>query len=130
MNPINSRIAACIKALGIKKTVFAERINVSQAFISQLTKGVSMPSERTISDICREFNVSEPWLREGIGEMFLPVPDYAEFDFMMTQIQESDDMFVKSLIRSILKSYWGLSENEKAVIRKFVDGLKKEIAGE
>lgn len=30
------------------------------------------PSDRTIADICREFNVSETWLRTGEGEMFQP----------------------------------------------------------
>ena len=28
-----------------------------------------MPSDRTISDICREFRVNETWLRTGEGEM-------------------------------------------------------------
>ena len=70
MDAINERIGKCIEALGIKKTHFANRLNVSQAFISQLTKGASSPSDRTIADICREFNVNEIWLRTGEGEMF------------------------------------------------------------
>ena len=70
MSTLSERISDLISELKIKKTVFAERLNVSQAFVTQLTKGVSQPSDRTISDICREFNVNELWLREGIGEMF------------------------------------------------------------
>ncbi len=31
---------------------------------------VAPTSERTISDICREFGVNESWLRTGEGEMF------------------------------------------------------------
>ena len=72
MDDINVRIAECIKSLKIKKTEFASRINVSQAFVSQLTNGISRPSDRTIADICREFNVNEIWLRTGDGEMFQP----------------------------------------------------------
>ena len=70
MNNLNERIDSLIKALNIRKTTFAERLNVSQAFVTQLTKGASQPSDRTIADICREFNVNEIWLREGVGEMF------------------------------------------------------------
>lgn len=70
MSNLNERIDALIKALNIRKTVFAERLNVSQPFVTQLTKGASQPSDRTIADICREFNVNEIWLREGVGEMF------------------------------------------------------------
>lgn len=70
MSTLSERISALISALGMKKTAFAESLNVSQAFVTQMTKGVSQPSDRTISDICREFNVNELWLREGIGEMF------------------------------------------------------------
>ena len=70
MSNLNERIDALIKALNIRKTAFAERLNVSQAFVSQLCAGVKQPSDRTISDICREFGVNEVWLREGVGDMF------------------------------------------------------------
>ena len=70
MGTLNERISELISELGIKKTAFAERLNVSQAFVSQLCSGVKQPSDRTISDICREFGANEIWLREGIGEMF------------------------------------------------------------
>lgn len=70
MDEINCRIKELIAALGIKKTVFAGQLNVSQAFVSQMCSGSSQPSDRTISDICREFDVNEEWIRTGKGEMF------------------------------------------------------------
>lgn len=73
MDDLNKRISYLIEQLGIKKTTFAERLNVSQPYISQLCAGTSNPSDRTISDICREFNVNEEWLRTGQGEMFKPL---------------------------------------------------------
>lgn len=71
MEKLNERISAIIEAKGIKKTAFAEELNVSQAFVSQLCSGIKQPSDRTIADICREFNVNETWLRTGEGEMFV-----------------------------------------------------------
>lgn len=44
---------------------FADRLGFSQNFIWQIEKGDRTPSDRTISDICREFGVREEWLRTG-----------------------------------------------------------------
>lgn len=125
MGNINDRIAMVVEKSNLSKTAFAERINVSQQYISKLTKQ-GIPSDRTIADICREFNVSEIWLRTGEGEMFIQLSDDEEFLQIMTDIQVSDDPF----IRSILKAYWLLSDEKKAVIREFVDSIQtKEKAG-
>lgn len=70
MSKINERISAVIQASGLTKTAFAERLKVSQQHVSRLAKD-GAPSDRTITDICREFGVSESWLRSGEGEMFL-----------------------------------------------------------
>ena len=67
---MNERIIFLIQKLNISKTKFAERLNISQAFVSQLCAGARDPSDRTISDICREFGCDEIWLRTGEGEPF------------------------------------------------------------
>lgn len=69
---MKDRILATLKETNITKTEFVKRLNVSQAFVSQMYSGVGNPSGRTISDICRIFRVSEQWLRTGDGEMFVP----------------------------------------------------------
>ena len=43
MSELNERISLLIDTLGIKKTAFAERLNVSQAFISQICSGSKQP---------------------------------------------------------------------------------------
>ena len=53
MEAINDRIAWCVKDSKLTKTAFAEKINVSQSFISRLVSGEKVPSDRTIADICR-----------------------------------------------------------------------------
>ena len=72
MNGFSERFGSAITVLGLKKTEIADRLNVSQAFVSQLCSGAKNPSDRTIADICREFNINEKWLRTGEGEMFQP----------------------------------------------------------
>ena len=68
---MNERIKKILEELGLKKVEFAERLHISRPYASELCSGAKSPSDRTISDICREFGVREAWLREGEGEMFV-----------------------------------------------------------
>lgn len=99
MDAIGSRISACIKALGITKTAFAERLNLSQPHISRITSNNSVPSERTILDICDKFNVNETWLRTGQGEMFVPKTRDEEIaEFMGDVMSGASDDFRRRFI--------------------------------
>jgi transcriptional regulator with XRE-family HTH domain len=71
METINSRIAMLIndKCEG-NKSAFARRLNITPAYAAQLCSGARDPSDRTITDICREFGCDEIWLRTGEGEPF------------------------------------------------------------
>lgn len=122
METINDRIAWCVKDNKLTKTAFSEKLNVSQAFISQLCSGAKMPSDRTIADICREFNISELWLRTGEGEPHIQRDEDEEFLEVMEQIHMSDD----ELIKRIIKAYWFMEDEEKAAIRKLIDGFTKK----
>lgn len=122
METINERIAWCIKDAGIKKAEFARRLNLSQPFVSELCSGKNNPSDRTIADICRKFNISELWLRTGEGEPHIQRDEDEEFLEVMEQIHMSDD----DLIKRIIKAYWFMEDDEKAVIRKLIDGFTKK----
>lgn len=119
MEDINDRIAWCVNDSKLTKTAFAEKINVSQSFISRLVSGEKVPSDRTIADICREFNISELWLRTGEGEPHIQRDEDEEFLEVMEQIHMSDD----DLIKRIIKAYWFMEDDEKAAIRKLIDGF-------
>lgn len=114
MDTISARIAAVIKASGLTKTAFAERLNVSQSFVSRLAVGASVPSDRTILDICREFNVSERWLRTGEGEMFVQLSREEEITkFAMEIIRDPDSEFQRQLLTTMARlepAQWKLME--------------------
>gem|GEM_PF-707200 len=65
METINDRIAICVRESGLSKTEFAKKINVSQQYVSALCAGKYNPSDRTIADISREFEINEKWLKYG-----------------------------------------------------------------
>lgn len=113
MSEINTRIAAVIQASGLTKTAFAERVKVSQQHISRLAKD-GTPSDRTIVDICREFGVSEHWLRTGEGEMFVRLSREEEITkFLMSVIRDPDSEFQRQLLATMAKlepAQWQLME--------------------
>lgn len=119
MESINNRIAWCVKDSGLTKTDFAARINISQSFISRLVSGEKLPSDRTIADICREFNISEVWLRTGEGEPHMERDKDEEFLEIMEKTNISDD----DLIKRIIKAYCFLDDDEKAAVKKMIDNL-------
>lgn len=104
MEDINNRIDLLIKDLGITKTRFAESLHVSSQFISSLCSGAKQPSERTISDICREFNVSLDWLQNGEGEMYVQRSANEELGLMVASLMaEADESFRKRFVSAMLE---------------------------
>ena len=99
MSDISSRISAVIRSSGLTKTAFSKKIGLSQPFVSQLASGDASPSDRTIVDICREFGVSEHWLRTGEGEMFVRLSREEEITkFAMSIVRNPDSEFQRRFI--------------------------------
>ena len=67
---IGERIKEVRKTLDLNQTVFGSKIGLKQAAIGLYENNQRTVSERSISDICREFDVNETWLRDGTGNMF------------------------------------------------------------
>ena len=104
METINQRIDFLIKSLGVTKTKFSESIHVSSQFISSLCSGAKQPSDRTIADICREYGVSETWLRTGEGEMRQKLTRNQEIaEFMGVVMHDPDDAPRKRFVSIISK---------------------------
>lgn len=120
---MNERIKQVRKACGLKQAEFADRIGVKPSTVTSYETGLRVPSDTVIFSICREFGVSETWLRTGDGEMFLPMDADEELAQVLAEIKLSDD----KLIKAIIKSYWRLDDAGKAVIRHLVDDLAQAV---
>lgn len=66
---MNSRIVEIRKSENLTQDEFAKRIGLSRNYIWMIEKGERTPADRTIADICREFEINEHWLRSGVGNM-------------------------------------------------------------
>ena len=104
MQTIGDRISLVIKRSGLTKTKFADQLHLSQQFISSLCSGAKQPSDRTIADICREFNVSEAWLRDGAGDMEVKRTMNQELALMVNELMtESDESYRKRFVAALLE---------------------------
>lgn len=128
MNTLAHRVIEVIDALKISKSEAARRLNVTPAYISKLDKKPdTVPSDRTISDICRLFNVSELWLREGQGEMFLPIDENQQLEEVLVKIKMEKDNSFADMVAATLKAYYKLSEDNKKAVNEWVAGTISEL---
>ena len=125
---MNKRINEIIKALNIQKGKFAEQLNISSAFVSQMCSGAREPSDRTISDICRVFNVNRRYLEHGEEPMFMPELD-PDTDFINELLEKQDSPFVE-VIRATMRVYMDLPPEDQRKFDAFAASLKNKIKQE
>ncbi len=117
---MNNRILEIRKDSKINQEEFGSRLNLTKNYISLIETGNRMPSDRTISDICREFNVNEEWLRNGTGEKYKEKD--GSFSELLSDLEDSDDTFIKNLITV----YMGLDEDSKKALRKIAENMAEK----
>lgn len=101
---MKERLKKLRKALDLTQQEFADRIGISRGNIATYETRDGSPGSSVISLICREFNVSEEWLRTGEGEMFVPRKEDALSELVRVR---------------------GLSFSDRVLVEKFLD-LKPE----
>jgi len=107
---------------------FSDILGLSENFIWQIEKGERIPSDRTISDICREFGVNEVWLRTGEGEPFQEESREEQILRAATQTVRSSNEFRKQvafLLAQLSESDWEVLGN---IYKKLDESKKNERA--
>ena len=107
---MNDRIKHLRKdILKISQKDFSDKLGLSENFVWMIEKGNRVPSDRTISDICRIFDIQEDWLRYGLEPM---------------RAAKSREEEISELVGSALS---GSSDFKKAVIRMICTRTDKEL---
>lgn len=120
---MNERISLIRKEAGLTQEEFGARVGgLSRNYIWMIEKGDRTPSDRTISDICREFNVNEEWLRTGEGEMFVQKTRDEELAAFFGDVLSEDSDFKRRLL-SVLSR---LNEDEWVLLEQMAQKLVEE----
>ena len=102
-----NRIKELRKQLGLTQTEFGTRLGVKGNTVTGYETGIRTPSDAVITSICREFNVNELWLRQGVGEMFQTKTREAEMDELISRLLRDDpnsDSFKSRFIAAALRA--------------------------
>ena len=122
MGTINERINEVVEKSGLTKTAFAQKINVSQQYVSKLVNN-GVPSERTLADICRVFNVDPVWLETGEGEMFRTETVDSELTRLVGELMaDKPGSFKQRVVAALLRC----SDDEWGVFRRVLSEIEKD----
>lgn len=101
---LKDRFKELRKELNVTQQEFADKLKISRNFVAQLEMGSKVPSDRTIDDVCREFNVNEEWLRTGNGDMFVPGIKDKQISAMLADVMKSgEDSFRHRLVSALAR---------------------------
>lgn len=120
---IGVRIKKIRQSVGKTQQELADDLNLKRNTVATYEMGKSEPSDRTIADICRLYNVNEQWLRTGEGDMFIELSPDEELEGIFDKIQLHGD----ETIRAIIRTYWRLSDHDKDVVRQVILDLADQI---
>ena len=116
---MNERLKELRKSLGFTQQAMADKLGIKRNTVATYEIGKAIPSDRTISDICREFHVNEEWLRSGTGEMFTPQRKSDEIARFLADVMMEDESEFKFRLTSALAKMddKGWDEIEKLIER-------------
>lgn len=95
---MKDRIKKLRKSLELTQREFSERIGMKPNTIATYEMGRAIPSDPTINNICKEFNVNETWLRTGEGEIFIQKTRNDEISEFIGDILSGEPDFRRRLI--------------------------------
>lgn len=111
---MKDRIKQIRKDSKLTQAEFGEKIGVKGNTIGNYELGLRSPTDAVVLSICREFNISEQWLRDGIE------PKYSIINDDYTKISVEIDKKDKKARQAII-DYWNLSEQDKELFWNFMD---------
>lgn len=120
---MHERLKKLRRTLDLTQQEFADKIGIKRNTFATYESGRNEPIDAVISLICREFNVSEEWLRTGKGDMFIQLSRNEEIaEFVGQLMSDEDDSFKKRLISGLA----ALDENGWKVLEDFLDSIHKK----
>lgn len=117
---ISERIYLLRNELNLSQEAFGTRINVTKFSISSYEKGKNAVKDRVISDICREFNVNEDWLRTGEGDMFNKLSTAELAANIVGKALTTDNEFMHNVFIALGQ----MSTEQWTMVENFVNSIK------
>ena len=102
---------------------FGERIGLKKSALSLLENGKSNITDQTVISICREFGVSEDWLRTGNGNPYITLTREEALANMIKKAQAEPAGSVKNRVFSMMAK---LDEDDWEAIARIAEKILNE----
>ena len=109
---IHERLKYLRAQLHLTTRAFGASINMSGGAITNMERGTRNITERTIRDVCREYNVNPDWLTDGTGPIF---------EDMTNELDLDDD------VRQLARQYSLLNDDDRELVKRMIDSLAEKI---
>lgn len=120
---MNERIAELRKALKLSQTDFGKQIGFAASGVSSVENGQRIVQERHIKLILSAFpDVSEEWLRNGVGEMFKSSSSEAERLVKKYSFPE--------IVGKLLTVYESLNESQQEAVLEYAQRFISSVIDE
>lgn len=111
------RVREARKKLGFTLEKFGERIGLKKNTMSAIETGRNSLTDANIKAICREFSISEEWLRTGSGNMRIPIENEAAAA-VSDLVEKTNPLY--DIIKGIMIAYQKLDGPSREVIDQFI----------
>ncbi len=108
---IHERLKQLRDELHLTTRAFGAAINMSGGAITNMEKGTRNITERTIRDICREYNVNFHWLVHGVEPMFTDV---------------TSDLDIDDEVKQLAQQYSQLNDSDRELVKRMIDSLAQK----
>lgn len=108
---IHERLKQLRNELNLTTRAFGAAINMSGGAITNMEKGTRNITERTIRDICREYNVNFDWLVHGVEPMFEDV---------------TSDLDIDDEVKQLAQQYSLLNDSDRELVKRMIDSFAQK----
>ena len=115
---VNERIKIIRTENNLTLEKFGERIGVTKSTISNIENGTRNATEHMIKSICREFDYTEEWLRNGIEPKKPTLDEDIEYGQICAEIGITDNR-----AKQIILNYGRMSSENKNTLWESIDKL-------
>lgn len=123
---MKTRIAQLRKIMNLTQDEFGKKLGLSRNYIWMIEKGERIPPDRTISDICRIFDVQEDWLRYGLEPMRAAKSREEEIADLVGSALTGSSEFKKAVIKMICSRTDEELKTLEAALQAVYEGIKKD----
>lgn len=114
------RVRLLRKHLDLSLEKFGEPIALKRSALSMIETGRNNLSYQALKAICREYGVSEEWLRDGKGDVFVPVTRNEKIARFAGELMKDE---TPEFRRQIIEIFADLKDEQWVFLAEFAEKL-------